>query len=801
MDRFVSDLRYTLRLLRKSPFFTGVAICTLALGIGANAAIFALLDAILLRPLPYSDPDRVVMVWEDASFAGFPKNTPAPANFYDWRGLNHSFVDLAATQGTVANVTAPPEQWIGRSVTASFFPVLGVQPALGRTFTEDDARTSPAVLLISHGLWQRRFNGDPSIVGRTIRLNDEPYEILGVMPRDFVFRNRDVDYWRPIRPTPEFVNQRDSHFLNVVARLKPGVTFDMAQQDMSSVAAALAQQFPTSNSNVGAVVVPVAEDLLGNTRVEVLVLMAASVVMLLIACANLAGLLLSRAIDRRGEFAIRTALGASRARLLRQMIIEGLILSLAGGGAGLGLAQLTRSVLGQLVPATLLSSTLSATDMRVLVFTFMVSLGAGVAFSLVPALQASRTVVGDALQHSVRSTIGSGRRTRDALVILQVAAAVVLLVSAGLMLRTLANLRGVDLGFRSDHVLTMRTTLPQWKYGEPAKRLAFYERVLEDVRRLPGVQRAAFGSTLPFTSVGNTRGFRIDGRARESDEVWDALYRAGTGDYLATLGVRLVEGRLIDERDSTGAPLVVVINETMAKRYWPNRSPLGQRIAFGPVDAPWYTIVGVVQDVRERGYDVAMKDGVYVSGAQYHMYETRALDSLIVRVNGDAMMFAPQIQRIIASIDPDQPVAAIRTMDDIVDFNVADRQEHMTLLGAFAVLALVLVSLGLYGLLAQTVSSRSREIGLRMALGATPRSVTAMIVSRGLMVTGVGVVIGIGGAAAATRAMNSLLYGVVATDPRTFSEVIALLAVVALAACTLPALRAARLDPATALRE
>jgi len=647
MEGFISDVRLAVRLFRKSPFFAGVAIGTLALGIGANAAIFALLDSMLLRPLPYSDPDRVAMVWEDASFAGFPKNTPAPANFYDWRRLNHSFVDLAATQGTVANVTAPPEQWIGRSVTASFFPVLGVQPALGRPFTDEEARTSPAVLLISHGLWQRRFNGDPSIVGRTVRLNDEPYEILGVMPRDFVFRNRDVDYWRPIRPTPAFVNERGTHFLNVVARLKPGVTFDMAQQDMSSVAAALEQEFPSSNRNVGAVVVPVAEDLLGNTRVEVLVLMAASAVILLIACANLAGLLLSRAIDRRGEVAVRSALGASRARLVRQMIIEGLILSIAGGGAGLGLSQLTRSALGQLVPTTLLSSTLSAIDMRALAFTFVVSIGAGLAFSVVPALQASRTVIGDALQQSMRSTIGSSRTTRDALVILQVAAAVVLLVSAGLMLRTLANLRAVDLGFRSDHVLTMRTTLPQSKYDEPAKRLAFYERVLDDVRRLPGVQRAAYGSTLPFTSAGNTRGFRIDGRAQTPDDVWDALYRAGTADYLATLGVRLIDGRLIDERDSTGAPLVVVINETMAKRYWPDRSPVGQRIAFGPPDAPWYTIIGVVQDVRERGYDVAMKDGVYVSGAQYHMYESRALDSLIVRVNGDAMQFAPQIQRII----------------------------------------------------------------------------------------------------------------------------------------------------------
>lgn len=802
MDAFFSDLRYTLRLLRKTPIFTLVAAATLALGIGANTAMFSIVDAVIFRTLPFGDPDRLVMVWEDAAFAGFARNTPAPGNYTEWRKMNRSFTDLAATAGTSASLTGdgPPEQILGRSVTFNFFTVLGAQPQLGRSFTEEEDRTGAPVVVVSFALWQRRYGGDPSVIGRRVLLNDSPAEIVGVMPKPFVFRNRDIDYWVPIHFTPAQVTQRGNHFLNVVARLKPGVSAAAAAADMSVVAAALEKQYPDTNRRIGAVVVPLKEDLLGNTRLELIVLMAAAASTLLIACANLASLLLSRAAGRRGELAVRVALGATRGRLVRQMVTEGMVLSLLGGVVGLAIPPLVGSLLTQLVPTGVSAVSTSALDWRLVAFSFLASLLTGLLFSIVPALQAARASLRDALQQGARASVGgSAGATRGALVVLQVAATLVLLVAAGLMLRTLANLRAIDLGFRSDNLLTLRTTLPQPKYADAVKRMAFFERVLGGVRQLPGVQHAAYVSTLPFVSIGNTRGFGIEGRTIPAGQVPDALYRVGTNDYLQTLDVRLVAGRLLDERDVNGAPLVVVINETMARQFWPNDSALGHRVRFGPPDAPLITIVGVVKDVRERGYELAMKPGVYLPASQVVRGSTP--DNLIVRVAGNPLQYARQVERIIASVDATQPVAGVRTLDDIIDLNVADRRQQMVLLVAFGALALLLVSLGLYGLLAQAVSARSREIGLRMALGATPRRVMRMVIARGVGLTALGV--GVGGAAAwaVTRTMSSLLYGVGAADPVTFAGVGTLLGAVALCACAFPAMRAARVDPMVVLRD
>jgi putative ABC transport system permease protein len=803
MDTLLADLRYSLRLLRKSPAFAAVAVATLALGIGADTAIFSAVDAVLIRPLPYTDPDRVVLVWEDNSAAGFPRNTPAPGNFTDWKRMQRSFSGMAATRGGSASVTSdgPPEQILGRRVSQNFFEVLGVRPAIGRTFTEEEDRTSAAVVVISDGLWKRRYGGDRAILGRTILMSDNRYEVIGVMPPGFVFRDREIDYWAPIDMAPAVLADHSSHFLNVVARLAPGVSLAAASDDMRRVAKELERQFPSSNTGLGAVVVPVKDDALGNTRVELLVLMGAAAAVLLIACANLASLMLSRAVRRRGELAVRAALGASRGRLLRQLVIEAALVALAGGGIGLALAPAGTAVMAQLTPRGFAALPGSVLDLRLLGFTLALSLATAVVFSIVPALQASRVSLQDALQQSARSAVGGrGRLTRDALVVLQVAAALVLLVGAGLMLRTLANLRAIDVGFRTERLMTLRTTLPPTRYRDPQKRLAFYERVTADARRLPGVEQAAYISNLPFTAQGNSTYFAIEGGVPpKPGEPTDALYRVGTAGYLSTIGARVLEGRLIDDRDVAGAPLAVVINETMKRRYWPDASPLGHQMRFGARTTPLFTIVGVVKDLRERGYELAMKPAIYLSFAQTPT--TWAVpEFLAVRVRGNPLDIVDALRRGVAAADPDQPIAAVRTMDQIIDLDVADRHQQMVLLGSFAALALLLASIGLYGVLSYVVLQRSRELGLRMALGATSASVMRMVVARGLTLTATGLAIGLALAWGLTRTLQNLLYGVAAGDPATFAAVAGLLSVIALAACYLPARRAARLDPIVVLR-
>jgi predicted permease len=805
MDALLADLRYGLRLFRKSPVFTCVAIATLALGIGANASIFSVVDAVVIRALPFDDPDRVAMIWEDASRAGFPRNTPSPGNYYDWRRMARSFADIAATRGALGSLTGDglPEQLIGRATTANFFGVLGVRPQLGRTFTEAEDRDGAQVVVISHGLWQRRYGGDPGILGRTILLNDTRYEVIGVAPRAFAFRNRDVDFWTPVHFGPEQASNRGSHFLNVVGRLKTGVTLEAARDEMATIAQTLAQTYPGNNRDLKIVVIPAKDDMLGNTRLELLVLMGAAAAVLLIACANLASLLLSRAAGRRGEMAVRSALGATRARLVRQLIVEGLLLSTAGGVLGLALAPIGNRLVATLTPIGVAAST-TTVDLRLLLFTCALAIATGLVFSMAPALQAGRASLQTALQQQSRSAVApAGRLTRDALVVLQIAAAVVLLVATGLMIRTLVNLRAIDIGFKADRLLTMRTSLPRPKYADPQKRLAFYERVIERVKALPGVERTAYASNLPFTTQGNTTWFGIEDRKNSDSNngvINDALYRAGTVDYLATLGVRLVDGRLIDERDGPGTPRAVVINETLARQFFPGESPVGHRMRFSDQQNPLFTIVGVVRDVRERGYEPSLKPGVYLSIAQAP--ESWAVpEYLILRARVPPNELIDSVRRVIAEVDPAQPIASVRSMDDILDLEVADRHQQAVLLGAFAALALVLASLGLYGLLTYAVAQRTREIGLRVALGASRRDVVTMVAARGLGLAVIGLSLGAAAGWAVTRAMGSVLYGVRADDVATFAASVLLLGTVALAACIVPAARASRVDPMIVLRE
>jgi predicted permease len=802
MRTLLADLRYGLRLLRQAPGFTAIAICALALGIGANTAIFSTLDSVVLRALPYHDPDRVVMVFEDSSHIGFPNNTPAPANYFDWKAQNHVFTDMAAVRYRGMSVTGDgaPEQLKGQAVTPNFFSVLGVTPLVGRTFSEQEDRDGAQVVVISYGLFQRRFLGDPARINQPIMMNGTKYSVVGVMPRDFVFRDRERDFWIPIHFTPADQSMRGSHFLSVVARLKSGATLERAREEMTAIAKRLEQQYPDDNYRVGAVVVPMKEDLLRNTRLELFVLMAAAGCVLLIACANLASLLLARAVARKKELAVRAALGASRSRLVRQMVTEATMLALAGGVLGLALAQPGMEILARLVPSGLPTTAKPALDPTLLLFTLGLSLLTGVIFSVIPAIQAARASVNDALKQGGRSGADTrGRNTRDVLVILEVAAALVLLTGAGLMIQTMMKLRAIDVGFRPGHLLTMRTALGA-KAKDVVKSTDYLDRVLAQVNVLPGVESAAFASTLPFQSIGNTRGFMIDGAAIDQNYSPDALFRVGSVNYLQTMGVKLIDGRLFTPSDRNESAPAVIVNETLAHHYWPASSAIGHHISFGSIGVRVQrTIVGVVADVHERGYDLAMKPGVYVPITSLDF--DWGPDTLVIRTKGDPASIAPSARRIIASVDPDQPVSDLRTMDEIVDLNVADRQQQMTLLGAFAALALVLASIGLYGVLSYAVTQRSREIGLRMALGASASSVIRMIVARGLALTGIGLAIGLVTAWLATRAMKNLLYGVAATDPVTFASVAALLSFIALIACWAPARRASRVDPIVVLRE
>jgi putative ABC transport system permease protein len=803
MQTLLADLQYGFRLLRQSPGFTAVAILALALGIGANTAIFSTLDGVLLRPLPYASPDRLVMVWEDFSAIGFAHNTPAPANYFDWREQNHVFTDIAATRGRTRAITVdgPAEQLLGYQVTPNFFAVLGVEPVIGRTFTEAEDRDEAKVVVISYGLWQRRYAGTSDITRRTVLLDGETYRVIGVMPRDFVYRNARRIFWIPIHVTPKLRAERGNHYLNCVARLKPGVTIAAANAEMGMIAKRLRERYPDDNRYLlGTVVMPMKEDLLGRMKTVLIVLMCAAGCVLLIACANLASLLLMRALSRKREIAVRAALGAGRMRLVRQMVTEGALLSVVGGTLGLGFALAGMKVLTGLVPLGLPENAKPGIDARLLLFTLALSLATGVLFSLIPALDASKASLNDALKQGGRSGADTrGSRTRDALVVLEVAVALVLLTGAGLMIETMAKLRAIDLGFRSDHLLTLRT--PQGSlYDDSAKALQFQQRVLDQVRALPGVEAAAYASTLPFQSTGNTQGYQLEGVENDHNFSPDALYRAGSSNYLQMLHVKLREGRFFDGSETPTSQLVIIINETFARHYWPNQSAIGHRISIEGEQVKWRTIIGVVEDVQERGYDLWMKPGFYIPTTQ-EVYPPSDSDYLAVRTKGDPLAPVAAIRRIVASADPNVPVADVETMDELIDENVVDRRQQMILLGAFAALALVLASIGLYGVLSYAVTQRTREIGLRIALGASGSGVMAMVVRRGLTLTGIGIAMGLAGSWAATRSLKNLLYGVTATDPVTFAEVAILLTLIALAACWTPAWRASRVDPIKVLRE
>ena len=802
MDQILTDLRFALRLLTRVPGFAVTAILVLALGIGANSAIFSVVDAVLIRPLPYADPGRLAMIWEDASAFGMPKNRPAPANFVDWKQQNQVFTGMAAMHSTSANLSGggPPEEIVGRAVGWNLFPLLGVQPFAGRTFSEEEDRSSAKVVVLSYRLWQRRFAGDPALIGRTISMNDEKYTVAGVMPRDFYFPASDVQYWAPLGLPPDLLHRRNSHFLNVIARLKPGIVLSKAQAEMTAIAKRLEQAYPNTNRQIGAVVTPLKDQLIGDTRTALLALLGAAACILLIACANVANLLLARAANRQREIALRMAIGAGRGQLIRLVLIESSVLAFIGGIAGLFLAQLSMSILARMVPSALAGSVCVQLSLPVLGFTAAVSLVTGLAFGLIPAIQMSGRSLDLSLRQGGRTSSGRTGIFRDALMIGEVGLTLVLLAGAGLLIQTLVRLRAVDAGFRSDHVLTAEISIPLPKYAHRVKRTRFFDDVLARVRSLPGVRMAGLTSDLPFTSRGNYMSFAIENQPGAPGLDQSALYRLVSAGYLEALQAQLKAGRFLRGGDREGTLPVAMINETFARQYWRNQDPLGHRIQIGTgPDAPWLTIAGVVRDIRERGLDYSLMPAVYVpypqTGITYFLPA-----EIAVRTAIEPAALTKALQDAVWSIDPEQPVSAIRTMDDIAGLEVANRRQVLDLLGAFAALALVLASVGLYGVLSYSVAQRAREIGVRIAMGAAPWRVVRMIAGHGAGIAAAGVVLGVAAARVSTRLLAALLFGVQPGDASTLAWAAAVLFTVAVAACAVPAWRAARMDPMIVLR-
>jgi putative ABC transport system permease protein len=805
METLIKDIRYGVRGLWKRPGFTAVAVLTLALGIGANTAIFSVVNAVLLRPLQFRDPDRLVMIWEDATFAGFPRNTPAPANYVDWKTQTQSFEDVAASAESTFNLTGDgdPERVAAYKVTANFFPLFGVAPALGRNFaTEEDRPGAQKVAVLSHALWQTRYGGNRQIINREIQLNGEKYTVIGVMPQGFQFFESDVRLWVPLALDSEELANRGGHYLKVVARLKPGVTLDQAQADLSAVMARVAKDNPeeTFDGKLSAFAMPLREQLAGDVRGSLVMLLVAVAFVLLIACANVAGLLLARAVGRRREIALRIALGASRVRVVRQLLTESLLLAAAAGVIGSVLAYWSFAFLQQLIPEQMALFTTLTLDTRILAFTLLISMLTGMIFGLVPALQSAKVDLNEALKQSTRVTATS--KLRSALIVFEVAASVVLLVGAGLLVQTLFQLFNQYSVLQPEKVLTMRTVLPQTKYKEPAQRHAFYQQVLERVEHLPGVVSAGYSTSVPLLWKGGTSGFLPEGlKSPIPGMAYDANHREVSADYLKTMNIPLREGRYFDTSDNETSMPVVIINETMARQYWPGEKALGRRINIGdPSDGQWMQIVGIVGDVRQMGLDEPVKAEMYMPYQQVTDWPFFSPRDLAIRASGDTANLVSSVRKIIREVDPDQPVSNVATMSEVLGVEAAQRRMGMIMLAAFAGLALLLASLGIYGVLAYFVTQHTNEIGVRIALGANRRNILALVLKKGMGLTLLGIAIGMAAAFALTRLMSSLLFGVKAFDPLTFVAVPLLLAVVALLACWIPARRATKVDPMIALR-
>jgi putative ABC transport system permease protein len=791
----------------KNPAFTLIAILALALGIGANSAIFSVVNAILLRPLPYTNPDQLVVIWENATHLGFPKNTPAPANFLDWQKQSTVFGGMAAFAERSFNLTGvgEPERLEGRRVSANLFDVLGVKAILGRTFVPEEDKPGTKVVVLNEGLWRSRFGGDETIIGRAVTLNGESYTVIGVVPGSVrlpAFGNWRDRVWVPLAFTPEEASERGNHFLEVIARMKSGVILPTAEAEMQTIAARLAAEYPQFNTRIGTVVIPLREEVVGNMKPALLILLGAVAFVLLIACANVANLLLARAAVRQKEMALRLALGADRARLTKQLLVESVMLSLLGAVVGLAFAYAGLRMLTRFIPADVAQADTIAIDGKVLLFTVMVALVTGLIFGLAPASQASHFNLNDTLKEGGRNSgagVG-GKRLRSTLVIVEVAVSFILLIGAGLLINSFMHLRNLDPGFRADHLLAMNVDLSEVKYPDTARRIAFFDEVVRRVQTLPGVQSMAVAGNLPFTYHGDSMGIAVEGIADPQPDQWpDVIWRTIGPNYFNTMGIPLVRGRDFNDQDTLESTLAVVVSEKLAKLYWPNENPIGKRIKPGATTdkSPWRTVIGVVRDVRQNDFIAEPKMQMYFS---FRQVKSLVANALVVRTSVDPLSLASSVRNAIWAVDKDQPVSNVDAMEHIVAGAVARQRFSMLLLAIFAGIALVLAAVGIYGVMSYSVAQQTREIGIRMALGARHSDVLKMTVKQGAQLVGAGLAIGLVVAFGLTRVMTSLLFGISATDPVTFLSIGGVLLAVALLASYIPALRATRVDPMVALR-
>ncbi|HKQ04607.1 MAG TPA: ABC transporter permease [Blastocatellia bacterium] len=808
METLLQDIRYGFRMLRKSPLVTLVAVVSLALGISANTVIFSVVNAILLKSLPFKDPERIVLVWGNTPSEGHTRSQVSATDTDDWRHQNSVFEDIATYSNWSATLLGEgePERIQGIQVGDGYFTIMKGTPMLGRTFLpEEQEDGKDFVVVLGYGLWQRRFAGDPNVVGQKISLSGRPYTVVGVMPADFQSLPTSLvdprgEFYRPVAE-PHDENERSSRHLRAIARLKDGVTVEQAQAEMNVITGRLEQLHPRHNTGYGVRLISLPEDTVGGLRATLLTLFGAVAFVLLIACANVGNLLLVRSAARQKEIAIRRALGAARLRLARQFLTESVLLALMGGGAGLLLALWGTSLVETLGARVMPLLTGIKIDSRVLGFTLAISILTGIVFGLLPALQATNPDLNETLKDGGRgSGAGASRnRLRGVLVMGEVAMALVLLISAGLLIKSVMRLRDVDPGFAAENRLTMSVTLPGAKYPKAPQWVAFYNQLGERLKALPGVKAAGFTSVLPFSGNFDGRALAIEDypKARGEEDSVD-LYIV-TPAYLEAMAIPLKQGRALAEQDTDTAPLVALINQTMADALWAGQNPIGKRIKFPGSERnpqPWRTVIGVVADVKQYGLDRKDPMQIYLPEAQY---PTQFM-SLVVHTADDPKAMIAAVRSEVHELDKDQAVYNIFTMEQLVGDSISLRRFSMVLLMIFAGVALLLAGVGIYGVISYTVTQRTHEIGVRMALGASRRDIIRLIVGQGMVMTLGGISIGLVATFALTRLLASLLFGVSPTDPLTFAIVAAVLAGVALGACFVPARRATRVDPMVALR-
>ena len=805
MDSILSDLKGALRALLRRPAFSTIVVLTLALGLGANTAIFSVVNAVLLRPLPYADPARLTMIWESVPAKDRDHNVVSPADFLDWQRQSSAFESMAAGvdwHGSLTGDGEPEEVPLGY-VTASFFPTLGVRPAIGRTFTAaEDLPKGPNVVVLGDALWRRRFGADRGIVGRTVIINGKAAEVIGVMPRGFRLdgtgAEREAQMWAPLGLDPAVDYRKEGgRYLFTVARLKPGVTLDRANLEIRTIAARIAQEHTEFNEGWSAHVVSLDDQIVGGVRRALLVLGGVVGFVLLIACANVANLQLAQAASRQREIAVRSALGASAWRLARQLLAESVVLALAGGALGLLLAYWGTAALTAIAPTAVPRMRDVTVDGQALAFTTVLSLFAGLLFGVLPALHVARGDLQDTLKSGGRGAAGGRERVRAGLVVSQVALSLVLLVGAGLMLKSFTRLQRVSPGFDAGHVLTAKLSLPSARYKEDARQVAFFQEAIGRVAALPGVRAAGAVNWLPFTGIASATDFWIDGRPLpKPGEGLVTQVRSVDAGYFKAMGIPLRRGATFTGQEKSDAPKSVVVSEALAREYFPGEDPIGRRVFMPWGDTLVAQIVGVVGDVKHAGLDSITPPTMYWAMPQF----PSNFMTLVMRTDGDPMRLAASVRSTIWSLDADLPVADVKPMEVYLGDSVARRRFNATLLGSFAGLALLLAAVGLYGVVSYSVTQHTREFGIRMALGATAARVQRGVLRQSLLLAAAGVVTGLVGALALTRLLGGLLYDVSATDPTVFVGIALLLTLVAVVASYLPARRATRVDPMEALR-